>query len=201
MTARRVVLWRHGRTQWNLEERFQGQSDIPLDETGRAQAKAAAPKLAELDPAAIVASDLTRTTQTAAELAALTGLEVQYDADLREIHVGSWAGLKVAEIDAKTSGLREKLEFDPEFRRGGDGETLAEVAERAEKALRRAIDVVPDGETVVVVGHGLSGRLGVAQFLGLPAEHWRVFGGMGNCRWLTMDCRRDVWRITGWNLR
>lgn len=200
MTARRLVLWRHGRTRWNHEDRFQGQSDIPLDETGLAQAKAAAAKLVKQRPAAIVASDLTRTTQTAAELAELTGLEVSYDADLREIDVGSWAGLKVADINAQYAGLREKLELDPDFRRGGDGETLAEVAERAGKALRRAIDLVPDGETVVVVGHGLSGRLGVAQLLGLPTQHWRIFGAMRNCGWLTLDCRHEIWRITGWNL-
>ena len=57
MTARRVLLWRHGRTAWNVEHRFQGQADPPLDEVGRAQSSAAAALLAAFSPVAIVSSD------------------------------------------------------------------------------------------------------------------------------------------------
>lgn len=200
MTAHRIVVWRHGRTRWNLEQRFQGQEDIPLDEVGLEQARVAAARLAErYRPAAIVASDLSRAAQTAAELARLTGHTVSYDPDLREIHVGSWAGLVIGEIHAKYPGVDEKLESDPEFRRGGDGETLTEVAERAAKALRRAIDLVPDGETVVAASHGLAARVGIARFLGLPHEHWSHFNGLRNCAWATLERGRRGWRITEWN--
>ena len=73
--GRRIVLWRHGQTSWNLERRFQGTTDIELTETGVAQARRAARLLASLKPDAIVASDLQRAAATAAELAALTGLD------------------------------------------------------------------------------------------------------------------------------
>jgi probable phosphoglycerate mutase len=199
MIGSRLVVWRHGRTTWNHEERFQGQTDIPLDEVGVAQAAEAAARLVSYSPAAIVASDLSRASQTADALATLTGLTVTYDPDLREIDVGSWAGLLVSEIHAQQPGIQAKLESDPNFRRGGDGETLLEVAERTEKALRRALDLINDGETVVAASHGLAGRIGVARFLGLPYDHWGIFSGLRNCGWITLEQRRRGWTITEWN--
>ena len=86
------MLWRHGQTTWNAERRFQGQSDIPLDATGQAQAERAARLLAGLRPDMIVSSDLSRAASTAAPLAQLTGLDVILDKDLRERHGGQWEG-------------------------------------------------------------------------------------------------------------
>jgi len=95
------VLWRHGQTTWNAERRFQGQSDIPLDATGQAQAQRAARLLAGLRPDMIVSSDLSRAANTAAPLARLTGLDVILDKDLRERHGGQWEGLTDTEIRAR----------------------------------------------------------------------------------------------------
>ena len=92
------MLWRHGQTTWNAERRFQGQSDIPLDATGEAQAQRAARLLAGLHPDMIVSSDLSRAASTAAPLARLTGLDVILDKDLRERHGGCWEGLTDTEI-------------------------------------------------------------------------------------------------------
>src|SRR4029077_10940659 len=97
----RLVLWRHGQTIWNAERRFQGQSDIPLDETGQAQAERAARLLAALRPDLIVSSDLSRAAGTAAALSRLTGLEVTLDKDLRERSGGSWEGLTDTEIRSR----------------------------------------------------------------------------------------------------
>ena len=84
MANRQLVLWRHGRTSWNLEQRFQGQTDIPLDEVGHAQAKNAAQLLQHLRPCYIVSSDLSRANQTGLELAKLLNLTVPKDAKFRE---------------------------------------------------------------------------------------------------------------------
>jgi probable phosphoglycerate mutase len=97
---RRVLLWRHGRTAWNLQRRFQGQSDPPLDEVGRAQAREAAAMLASVEPDAIYSSDLVRATETAAALTALTGLPVRLDRRLRERSLGRWEGLTRDEVAA-----------------------------------------------------------------------------------------------------
>ena len=83
---RRLVIWRHGRTTWNAEHRFQGQSDVPLDAVGVEQARRAAVELAALKPSVIVSSDLQRARDTAAALAAVTGLEVNLDRRLRETY-------------------------------------------------------------------------------------------------------------------
>ncbi|MFD2079614.1 probable phosphoglycerate mutase [Actinopolymorpha cephalotaxi] len=199
MTAARLVVWRHGRTGWNYTDRFQGQTDIPLDEVGLRQAEAAAARLAALRPAALVASDLQRAAQTAAALARLTGLEVSYDTDLREIHVGSWAGMTKVEFAARHPDLHARMEAGEDVRRGGDGETVAEVAERAEKAFRRATELVADGETVVVASHGLATRVGVARLVGLAPAHWDAFGGLSNCSWVVCEPGRRGWRIVEWN--
>src|SRR5689334_16405538 len=95
-----LLVWRHGQTAWNATDRVQGQTNIELDETGHAQAAAAAPELAVCHPDAIVASDLRRSVDTAAPLATLTGLAPVYDARLRERDHGPWHGLLRTEIKA-----------------------------------------------------------------------------------------------------
>ena len=97
----RLLLWRHGRTAWNHERRFQGQTDVHLDETGVQQANDAAPRLAAREPKLIISSDLGRATQTAGALVELTGLPLHLDPRLRERHFGSWQGLTAAEIQKR----------------------------------------------------------------------------------------------------
>jgi glucosyl-3-phosphoglycerate phosphatase len=199
VTAARLVVWRHGRTSWNLEGKFQGQTDIPLDAVGVAEARAAAARLAALRPAAIVSSDLQRASQTAFELARLVGLDVTYDPDLREIDVGSWAGMTKGEFKDRFPDVKARGDAGEDFRRGGDGETVAELAERAEKGFRRAIDLVGDGETVVVASHGLATRVGIGRLIGLPAAYWDTFGGLSNCSWVVCEPGLRGWRIIEWN--
>jgi probable phosphoglycerate mutase len=92
-TRQRVVLWRHGQTNWNIENRFQGHSDIPLNEIGLQQAERAAPLLLALRPNKIISSDLIRAQQTAAALAKITALDVLIDAGLRETNGGNTTAL------------------------------------------------------------------------------------------------------------
>ena len=101
MDALRVVLWRHGQTIWNAEHRYQGHTDIPLDETGLAQAQRAARLLAALGPHAIIASDLSRAAETAQALGELTGVPVRHDQRLRERSGGAWEGLTNDDIREK----------------------------------------------------------------------------------------------------
>src|SRR4029077_6755584 len=126
----RLVLWRHGQTRWNVEGRFQGQSDIPLDAVGEQQAERAARLLAGLRPDAIVSSDLSRAMATAAPLARLAGLTVTIDKDLRERFGGLWEGLTDAEIRARFPD--EHAAWLPP-----EGEASAVVDDRAGAALGR----------------------------------------------------------------
>lgn len=175
-------MWRHGQTAWNLEGRFQGQSEVPLDEIGLEQARDSARILAALEPAAIVSSDLGRACATAAELAALTGLPVSYDPGFRETYLGEWEGCDRAEVEARFPGEAAAWLAGGLERRGG-GEHMTEVADRAVAAALKAVDELSERQTLVVVTHGGSGRVLLAQLMGLPADHWRVLGGLANCSW------------------
>jgi probable phosphoglycerate mutase len=188
------VLWRHGQTTWNAERRFQGQSDIPLDATGQAQAQRAARLLAGLRPDMIVSSDLSRAANTAAPLAQLTGLDVILDKDLRERHGGQWEGLTDTEIRARYPA--EHATWNPP-----DGEPTLVVADRVAGALRRIAAAVSDDTRTggaglaVVVSHGAALRLGASRLLGLPEEVFGALGPLSNCSWSVVGQRRDRWRL------
>ena len=190
------MLWRHGQTVWNAERRFQGQSDIPLDEAGQAQAERAARLLAALRPDLIVASDLSRAAQTAAPLSRLTGLEVTLDKDLRERSGGRWEGLTDTEI--RTRYPVEHASWTPP-----DGEPSALVAERVAGALLRVADAVsgPAMTTglAVVVSHGAALRLGMSRLLGMPEELFGVLGPLSNCSWSVLGRRHGRWRLVEHN--
>jgi len=182
------VLLRHGQTTWNVEHRFQGHTDIPLDETGKEQADRAGRMLAALRPDAIVASDLARATSTAQPLARLTGLVVTLDKDLRERSGGLWEGLTDAEIRERYPKERET--WDPP-----EGETSGQVAERVAGALRRAADGLPPGGLAVVVSHGAAIRLGMERVLGLTGGAEGILGPLSNCSWSVLQQRGDRWRV------
>src|SRR3954452_9494467 len=124
MTAGRLIVWRHGRTEWNLQDKIQGQADIPLDPVGIDQARAAAARLASLAPTRLFASDLQRAAATAGELALLTGLKIEYDEALREIDVDDWAGMPREELPGIHPEAAARIRTGESQRRGTNGETL-----------------------------------------------------------------------------
>ena len=187
-----LVLWRHGLTTYNLERRFQGQTDVPLNDVGRAQAADAARYLAAMRPSAIYSSDLSRASATADALARLTGLPVLLDKDLRERSGGSWEGLTAVEIAERYPV--ERMTWSPP-----DGESAIAVADRASAALERIADSTPDGSLAVVVGHGAAMGLAVARLLDVPSEP-RVLGPFGNCHWSVLSRRGTRWRLLEHNV-
>ena len=202
MTADRLVLWRHGQTDWNVSARFQGQADIPLNVTGRAQAREAASVLATLEPSALWSSDLQRTQETAGALTAATGLTVELDPRLREIHVGSWEGLHGTEVGASDPEAYAALRRGEDVRRSPTGETVSEVGERVAQALTEISAAAADDATVVVTTHGLAGRAGMCRLLGLPFAHWRSFGSLDNCAWAVLHRHHagGYWRVAEYNV-
>jgi glucosyl-3-phosphoglycerate phosphatase len=189
----RLVLWRHGRTEWNAEGRFQGQLDPPLDDLGRRQAALAAPHVAaglSPDDAVVVSSDLTRAADTARALAGLLGVEVRLDERLREHGMGSWEGLTRAEVaDRFPEQYAAWTSGRPIHGRGG--EDPAAVAERAVEAL---VELPPAGTAVVVTHGGTAGRL-IERLLDLAPDHRRVFGPLGNCAWSELVLQGSRWRL------
>ncbi|MFC9978146.1 histidine phosphatase family protein [Spirillospora sp. NPDC127200] len=190
---RRLVLWRHGQTSWNVERRFQGKTDIPLDETGVQQAHRAARLLAALRPTAILASPLRRAADTAQALADVTGLTPVHDRDLIERDGGEWEGLTSREI-------RERYPAEHAAWQPPGGETSAQVAKRVGAALDRAVDDLPPTGLLVVASHGAALRLGMSHLLGLPEQVWERLGGLSNCSWSVLAEMRDGgWRLVEHN--
>ncbi len=193
-----MVLWRHGQTRWNLEDRFQGHTDVPLDGTGRGQAERAARLLAALEPSAIACSDLVRARDTAEELARLTRVPVREDARLRETFGGTWQGLTVGEIrdlDDEAYALWRSGADVP----AGGAETRTDVATRVRAAVLEALEPVPPGGTLVVVTHGGSARAAINSLLDLPMDRWAVVGGLSNCSWSVLEEVGPGWRLVEHN--
>jgi glucosyl-3-phosphoglycerate phosphatase len=188
----KLVLWRHGQTIYNVERRFQGQSDVPLNVVGIQQAARAARYLAALRPDALFSSDLSRATATAAALARLTGLPVQLDKDLRERSGGSWEGRTATEIQELDPAAYSAWEPP-------DGETAVAVADRASAAMARIADSLAGGSLAVVVGHGGALGFGAARLLGIP-DDLRALGPFGNCRWSVVSRRHGRWRLLEHNV-
>jgi glucosyl-3-phosphoglycerate phosphatase len=194
----RVVVWRHGRTEWNLSGRFQGQQDPPLVEAGRLEAAHAARHLAPGLPAdrtVVVSSDLSRALDTATTLTDLLGLTPVVDPRLREHSLGCWEGLTRDEVAKR---------FPEQFAdwqagrpvRGRGGEEAGEVADRALAALAD----LPETSTVVVVTHAATaGRL-IEALLSLGPELRRVVGPLGNCAWSELARQGARWRLMRHNV-
>ncbi|MFC7826163.1 histidine phosphatase family protein [Streptomyces sp. NPDC057375] len=192
--GRRVILWRHGQTAWNVERRFQGSTDVELTETGVAQARRAAGLLVHLRPDAIVASDLSRAAATAAELSVLTGLEVTLEEGLRETYAGVWQGLTHEEIIARYGDEYAAWKRGEPVRRGG-GELETEVADRAAPVVLRHAEKLPEDGTLVVVSHGGTIRTTIGRLLGLEPHSWESLGGLTNCCWSVLGEGARGWRL------
>jgi glucosyl-3-phosphoglycerate phosphatase len=182
----RLVLVRHGQTAWNLEGRAQGHTDIGLDDTGRAQAAALAPSIAEMAPAALWSSDLARARQTADQLAATTGLEVRLDARLREFDAGDRAGLTLAEFAEKFPDAYDSWRDGHITGHLPGAETTAEVVGRMVPALRE-IWAAGVGSTTVVVAHGACLKVSLLAFLGWPETLLGSLRGLDNCGWTVLE--------------
>lgn len=197
---RRLVLWRHGRTEWNELGKAQGHADISLDESGIAQAQRAAPFLASYEPAFVWSSDLARARETGQALVELTGQHLLLDKRLREYDVGARQGLTFAEFKAKypdeydvwVTGRSEDVRLL-------GAETTGEVAARMVEVLTEAAAAVPPEGTGIVVGHGAALRVGTVAFLGLPRESWDALVGMSNCAWTVLEDSDWGWRLVDYN--
>lgn len=199
---RTVIAWRHGRTEWNLAGRVQGQSDIPLDDVGRQQARDAAARLASLNPGRIISSDLSRAAETAQSLASLTGLDLVLDPRFRELNFGEREGLTWREAWKQFPDAMAAWVAGDETKIPGS-ETHQQAGERFADGLRDVLSDRVDGETLVIVAHGAVIRTGLCAFLGFPREHWSTFGGLSNCHWSmieeTWSSDWSQWRMTEWN--
>ncbi len=161
-----IYIVRHGETEWNALGKYQGWSDVPLNERGRAQAEACAERLESVEFHTIVSSDLSRAMDTAKTIAKYQdGLDVISTEALREINFGHWESLTYDEIEASWPGEIHRMYQRPQDARIEGGESFLDVQIRAMKAVKEYVDALPDGERILFVCHGGTIRTIICAFL------------------------------------
>lgn len=198
---RRVIVWRHGETGHNVGGIYQGQLDVHLSARGREQAAAAADALADRGAARLLASDLARASDTADALAGRTGLRVEHDERLREIHVGQWQGLPHTEVVARFPDVVAALDRGEDAVRGVTGERVEDVRLRTRAVFDELVARLGPDETAVVTTHGMASRALVADVVGLSyRQAWLSLVGLHNCHWAELVEHRTGWRLESWNV-
>jgi broad specificity phosphatase PhoE len=184
----KLLFVRHGQTAWNATGRWQGHTDIPLDEVGKAQARAVAERLRGSGIRSVYSSDLSRAVQTAAAVGIALGVEPVYDPGWRERDVGQFAGLSSNELEAKFpaewAAWRNGLLSPP------GGESHEQFQKRVLDCFDRLVAAHP-GETVLVVSHG--GTIGtvVCHVLGINSGAKRRFSLRGNTGLTAVELGED----------
>ena len=173
-----LVLVRHGETPANLDGVWHGSTDTPLTERGHAQADRVADYITTKHggASALYSSDLQRARNTARPISAALGLDIRFDADLREYDLGAWEGKSYRELHEQ-HGLWRQMREDPHFAPHG-GESPLQVTERFTAALHR-IAASHAGELVVVVTHGGALSLGFGALIDGDFRRWHHV--MDNC--------------------
>lgn len=168
----RLFLIRHGATTLSAEDRFAGATDVDLSDEGRAQARCLGDRLAREKIAAIYASPMKRTRETAKLAAGPHEFEPIVKDGLREISHGRWEGLTRKEVESRYRDEYLSWEQDPFTFAPEDGESGLSVMARALPAIREIVLAHP-GESVAVVSHKATIRLVLASFLGIDARGYR----------------------------
>lgn len=197
---RRLIVLRHGETTHNAAGVWQGQLDSPLSERGVGQAEAAAAALAPFAPVRVVASDLARAAVTGRTVARVDGIPFSTDVRFREIHAGSWQGLTGDQVRAGYPEDMDRLLRGEDFKRGGHGESVADVAQRCRAGVEALLEDLAPGECAVVATHGVAGRALAADLTGIDQRtSWLALAGLRNCHWAELVEGRSGWRIQTWN--
>jgi broad specificity phosphatase PhoE len=194
-----LYLVRHGETDWNLEGRWQGQADVPMNAHGRQQVTQVAEKLSNVPFTAIYTSDLQRAANTAYEIASTNGAlpspggqvwsppGVILDPRLREIHQGEWQGMLVQEIEARYAEDFKLRREDPLSVRPPGGESAQEVLERVVAAIADILAIHPQGN-IAVVSHGFTIAVMLAHFYKISFDRvWELVPGNGDLTVLRID--------------
>lgn len=183
-TGPRLLLVRHGETQWNRESRFQGIRDIPLNDNGREQGRKAAEFLKDVSLDFAVSSPMLRPKETAEIiLQPHQNVTLETDSELIEICHGLWEGKLESEIEAEFPGLLTEWKETPETVQMPEGENLQQVWDRAIAAWNKIVAGYADSETPqtgLVVAHDAINKVILCYLLGLkPDNFWNIKQGNG----------------------
>jgi len=169
-----IILVRHGQTPWNRDKIFRGSKDIPLNDTGREEARLAGEWLKGDTIHAAYCSPLSRARDTGEAIAEHHGVPVLDLPGITDICYGEWEGLPLTEVKVKYADLYRQWENAPHTVRFPGGETLEEVKERALDAVEEVVLRHPK-QTVLLAAHRAVNKVLIAAFIGLDNSHfWRI---------------------------
>ncbi len=169
----RIILVRHGQTEWNRVERFRGQIDLALNKVGQAQARKVATRLAEVPITAVYSSPLRRAMETAQPTAQKLGLPVIPLPGLMDINYGEWQGQTPGEVSQRYPDLYQQWLDAPHTVRFPQGESLEDVRLRAVAALQKVIS--QHHGPILLVAHQVVNKVLVCAMLGLETSHfWHI---------------------------
>ena len=168
----KLILVRHGETNWNVAQRYQGQSNVPLNNVGQWQAQQVAQTLAKQSIEQVISSDLQRAQATARPIAVIHHTPIQFDSRWRELNFGTWEGLTYAEIMARNADYFQQWVENPMEVAPPAGETLTSYSQRVASAWQQIEQ--SKARTIVLVAHSGSLQLLLCYLLHLPpTAHWQ----------------------------
>ena len=167
----KVILIRHGETDWNTKQIFRGRKDIPLNEVGLAQAKAVGVSLSDIQIDAIYSSPLGRALETAKVLAESRSLEVELEEGFIDIDFGKWQGITHEKVKEEYESLYEMWLKNPQMVAFPEGESLKDVRTRSMEALKKVIKK-HSGKTLAIVSHRVLNKVLLCSVLGLELSHF-----------------------------
>lgn len=174
-----ILLVRHGQTDWNLERRIQGHTDIPLNAEGIAQSLALAERMQAERYDAVFSSDLTRAAQTAQIISERLSVPLIFDPRLREVNHGQWEGMLIDEVRRTFGSAYQAFRDDKPGARAPGGESLREAIERIKAAVDDAARQHSAGR-IVIVSHGLAIALLRCRLIHAPLHQSHLYG-LENC--------------------
>ena len=196
MKDKKILLMRHGTTDWNVQMRFQGRTEVPLNEDGESQARAVRPRIAAWDPEAVIVSPLGRARRTAF---LATGSEdgIVVDDDLTEICFGDWEGKELASL--REDAVYRKWMNSPFSVSVAGAEPIGTVIERVRAVLERIGE--SDAERFLLISHGGTLRVLIAAALRVPVDvTWKYFA-MDNCSLSGLTARKGSYILRFYNDR
>ena len=194
----KLVLVRHGETDWNKLGKFQGHCDIDLNARGVAQARETAQAVAQWNHSAIFASPLLRTMRVAQEISQISGRPVVQVPGFRELSLGDLEGVTGEEMRTTWPHVYDAWRDDPASVVMPNGESLSELQDRAWSSLVELEQTHAEDETLIVVSHNFAIRSMIGKALGMPlANFHRMWLSLSSI--CTIETDQRGWRLVGYN--
>ena len=189
----RIMLVRHGETDWNRKEIFRGRIDVELNDNGREQAKALAEAVSTSHVDAAYSSPLSRSLETAKHIAEAHGLDVKIAHGFTDLHYGQWQGLEHRAVKEKFPELYQTWHKSPHLIQFPGGESLDDVLQRSLKELKNII-AAHENQTVLIASHRVVNKVLLCGIMRLNNSYfWRI--RQSNCCLNIFECSGEEYTI------